>query len=99
MTGPAFHGARLAMDTPEATAHVVGTSLALLRNAEAGTCVCVLEGKVDVSYEDGKETVAVPAGKRCICPLEGEAEIGPILHSSEHALHLLGEKSAAALGR
>ena len=29
----------------------------------------------------------------------GEAEIGPILHYSEHALHRLNEKSAAVLGR
>jgi hypothetical protein len=98
-TGRAFHGATLAMETPEAVAHVTGTSLAVLRDREAGTCVCVMEGKVVVSYEEGKESLAVPAGKRCICPIEGEAEIGPILHYSEHALHHLNDESAAALGR
>jgi hypothetical protein len=98
-TGRAFHGAALAMETPEAVAHVTGTSLAVLRDRVAGTCVCVMEGRVVVSYEKGKESLSVPAGKRCVCPIEGEAEIGPILHSSEHALHSLNEASAAALGR
>jgi ferric-dicitrate binding protein FerR (iron transport regulator) len=98
-TGRAFHGATLEMETPEAVAHVTGTSLAVLRDLEAGTCVCVMEGRVVVSYEEGKESVPVPAGKRCVCPLEGEAEVGPILHYSEHALHRLNEKSAAVLGR
>lgn len=98
-TGRAFHGATLAMETPEAVAHVTGTSLAVLRDREAGTCVCVMEGRVVVSYEEGKESLSVPAGKRCVCPIEGEAEIGPILGTSEHALHRLNEASATALGR
>ena len=98
-TGRAFHGATLAMATPEAVAHVTGTSLAVLRDREAGTCVCVMAGHVIVSYGQGRESVPVPAGKRCICPPGGEAEIAPILHDSEHALHRLNEKSAAALGR
>jgi hypothetical protein len=98
-TGPRFHGALLAMDTPEATAHITGTSFAVLRDSLAGTCVCVMEGRVSVSYEQGRETVQVPAGKRCICPPEGEAEIEPILDYSEHALHKLGEKAGALLGR
>jgi hypothetical protein len=98
-TGRAFHGSSLAMETPEAVAHVTGTSLAVLRDREAGTCVCVMEGRVVVSYEEGRESLPVPAGKRCICPPEGEAEIGPILNYSEHALHRLNQKSAAALGR
>ena len=98
-TGRAFHGATLVMATPEAEAHVTGTSLAVLRDREAGTCICVMEGRVVVSYEGGKESVPVPAGKRCICPPGGEAEIAPILHYSEHALHRLNQESAAALGR
>lgn len=101
-TGGAFHGATLEMATPEAVARVTGTSLAVLRDREAGTCVCVMEGLVVVTYQEGDEapeSKSVPAGKRCICPLEGEAEIGPILPSSEHALHRLNEKTAAALGR
>jgi ferric-dicitrate binding protein FerR (iron transport regulator) len=98
-TGRDFHGATLAMETPEAVAHVTGTSLAVLRDREAGTCVCVMEGRVVVSYHEGRESVPVPAGRRCICPPGGEAELAPILHYSEHALHRLRQESAAALGR
>jgi hypothetical protein len=107
-TGSGFHGATLAMATPEAVAHVTGTSLAVLRDREAGTCVCVMRGQVVVSYEeeeegkpgeDHQEALTVPAGKRCICPIGGEAEIGPILSSSEHALHAQSARSAAALGQ
>jgi hypothetical protein len=101
-TGGAFHGATLELETPEAVAHVTGTSLAVLRDREAGTCVCVMEGIVVVTYQEGDEppeSKSVPAGKRCVCPPEGEAEIAPILPSSEHALHRLNEMSAAALGR
>ena len=101
-TGGAFHGATLEMTTPEASARVTGTSLAVLRDPEAGTCVCVMEGLVVVTYQEGDEppeSKSVPAGMRCACPPEGEAEIGPILPSSEHALHRLNEASAAALGR
>ncbi len=46
-TGPAFRGARLEMTTPEAMIRVTGTTLAVIREP-AGTCVCVLEGRVMV---------------------------------------------------
>jgi len=98
-TGRDFHGAQLVVDTPEASARVVGTALAVLRDAEAGTCVCVMEGNVSVTAGRERERYSVPAGQRCICPVTGEAQLGSILHSSEHALHALGARSAAALGR
>ncbi len=44
-TGPGFHGARLAIATPEAGIEVTGTTLAVIREPQ-GTCVCVLEGTV-----------------------------------------------------
>ncbi len=104
-TGRRFHGATLDMITPEANAHVTGTSLAVLRYQEDGTCVCVMQGKVAVSYEEedeGKlerETLMVPQGQRCICPPGGEARLGPILHTSEHALHELSGWASEALER
>ena len=98
-TGRAFHGARLVMDTPEASALVTGTALAVLRDIEGGTCVCVLEGTVRVSNLHERETYAIPAGRRCVCEPGAAARLGPILHSSEHALHRLGSASAELLGR
>ncbi len=46
-TGPSFHGARLAVATPEAHVMVTGTTLAVICEA-TGTCVCVLDGRVQV---------------------------------------------------
>ncbi|HET7224289.1 MAG TPA: FecR domain-containing protein, partial [Candidatus Eisenbacteria bacterium] len=46
-TGARFHGARLAIATPEAQVEVHGTTLAVIREP-LGTCVCVLEGTVMV---------------------------------------------------
>jgi len=46
-TGPTFHGAALAISTPEARLRVIGTTFAVICEP-TGTCVCVLEGVVDV---------------------------------------------------
>jgi hypothetical protein len=97
-TGRAFHGASLDVETPEATAHVTGTSLAVLRDAEGGTCVCVMEGRVQVTAR-GEEPYTVPAGSRLICPVEGGTEPARILHRSEHALHRLQDKTTKLLDR
>lgn len=61
-TGPAFRGARLRVETPEATVQVTGTTLAVICEP-AGTCVCVLDGAVRVG---GRSVAmeAVQAGRR-----------------------------------
>jgi ferric-dicitrate binding protein FerR (iron transport regulator) len=51
-SGPRFRGARLEVTTPEATVEVTGTTLAVICEP-AGTCVCVLEGRVMVGPTDG----------------------------------------------
>jgi ferric-dicitrate binding protein FerR (iron transport regulator) len=57
-TGPAFAGARLRLDTPEAEVEVTGTTLAVICEP-AGTCVCVYEGVVKVGARGvGMEAVA-----------------------------------------
>jgi len=61
-TGQRFHGARLAMETPEVTVEVVGTTLAVIREP-VGTCVCVLDGTVRVG-EPGGEMEMVQGGRR-----------------------------------
>lgn len=50
-TGPGFHGARLHVDTPEASVDVTGTTLAVICEP-AGTCVCVFDGVVQVGARD-----------------------------------------------
>ena len=51
-TGAGFHGASLAILTPEAEVRVTGTTLAVICEP-TGTCVCVLEGQVRVGPTGG----------------------------------------------
>ena len=51
-TGSGFHGARLAVITPEARVEVTGTTLAVICEPR-GTCVCVFEGRVLVGARSG----------------------------------------------
>jgi ferric-dicitrate binding protein FerR (iron transport regulator) len=61
-TSRAFHGAALALSTPEATVRVTGTTFAVICES-TGTCVCVLEGSVRMGA--GQALPAeVPAGMR-----------------------------------
>jgi ferric-dicitrate binding protein FerR (iron transport regulator) len=62
-TGAAFHGARLAVETPEAMVDVTGTTLAVICEP-AGTCVCVLEGRVRVAGQAEGAGVMVREGRR-----------------------------------
>jgi len=97
-TGRAFHGATLDVETSELRAHVVGTTFAVLRHPE-GSCVCVMEGRVQIVdlSEDEDETVEIPAGMRRICPVSGPDQTLPILDDSAHELHRLREQSARLL--
>jgi ferric-dicitrate binding protein FerR (iron transport regulator) len=61
-TGPRFHGARLEIETPEAALTVTGTTLAVICE-QAGTCVCVLDGRVAVGRK-GEVRVMVRPGQR-----------------------------------
>jgi ferric-dicitrate binding protein FerR (iron transport regulator) len=61
-TGPAFAGARLRLDTPEAEVEVTGTTLAVICEP-VGTCVCVYEGLVKVGAR-GTSMEAVANGHR-----------------------------------
>ena len=61
-TGPRFSGARFAIHTPEADVAVTGTTLAVICEPH-GTCICVLEGRVDVGARGGEMSV-VEEGRR-----------------------------------
>jgi ferric-dicitrate binding protein FerR (iron transport regulator) len=62
-TAPAFHGARLAIMTPEAQVQVVGTTFAVLA-MPVGTCVCVLDGHVKMAERGNGSMVAIAPGMR-----------------------------------
>ena len=61
-TGASFHGARLAVNTPEARVEVTGTTLAVICEP-MGTCVCALEGRVGVAAR-GASMEMVTGGHR-----------------------------------
>jgi len=79
-TGPAFHGARLHVQTPEATVVVTGTTLAVICEP-IGTCVCVYDGEVGVGAK-GDRMEPVVTGRRRFVFNDGRspesAEIRPI---------------------
>jgi ferric-dicitrate binding protein FerR (iron transport regulator) len=79
-TGPAFHGARLRVDTPEAAVEVTGTTLAVICEPP-GTCVCVYDGVVRVGAR-GAAAESVPSGRRRFVFSDGRppelADIRPV---------------------
>lgn len=60
--GPMFHGSVLALRTRDAQLRVVGTTFAVICEP-TGTCVCVLEGVVDVGPIGGTMS-EIPGGMR-----------------------------------
>lgn len=96
-TGPAFRGTRLEVVTPEARAIVTGTTLAVLRPADA-SCVCVLEGRVSMIH-DGS-TATVYAGFRRSVFRDGRApRVEPIRPMETMKLTMLRTQAKQALGR
>lgn len=84
-TQPGFRGASLAVKTREATVRVSGTTFAVLAHAE-GTCVCVMDGVVQVTPVGGAAEV-VPPGSRCFVYRDGRPlERAPILETSREIL-------------
>ena len=95
-TGPAFRGTRLEVVTPEARAIVTGTTLAVLRQADA-SCVCVLEGKVSMISNASAATVY--AGFRRSVFRDGSApRVEPIRPMETMKLTMLRTQAEQALG-
>jgi len=83
-TGRDFHGARLAVETPEARVEVTGTTFAIICE-QAGTCVCVLEGRVMVGTRGGAGMTAVDGGRRRYVFADGRPEESAEMRDTEHA--------------
>lgn len=84
-TRPRFRGATLDVRTREASVRVVGTTFAVLAHDD-GTCVCVMDGVVQVTPVGGPMEV-VPPGRRCFVFRDGRpTERAPILETSEQTL-------------
>jgi hypothetical protein len=95
-TGREFHGAHLDVHTPEVNVQAVGTSFAVLCSP-AGTCVCVMEGRVRVGARGSAPGagVEVPQGMRRVVGHDHHEETLPILDDSVHHLH----RQLSAVGR
>jgi len=94
VTGPAFHGARLAVETPEARVEVTGTTLAIICEP-TGTCVCVLDGRVRVGTRGGAGMADVSAGRRRYVFSDGRPDESAAMRPNEHVA--LGEFRARAM--
>jgi ferric-dicitrate binding protein FerR (iron transport regulator) len=89
-----FHGARLTILSPEARVQVTGTTLSVIREPQ-GTCICVLEGTVQVGPRDGA-MVSVPHGERRFIFNDGRAPESAEMRPTEVApLGDFHEKCAA----
>jgi len=81
-TGPRFHGRTLRITTSEGVSVVTGTTVDVFKNAEL-TCVCVLEGVVEIT-DPLQGSDRVPAGMRKVMFADGRPPlIVPI--AGEHA--------------
>jgi ferric-dicitrate binding protein FerR (iron transport regulator) len=93
-----FHGARLMIVSPEAQVQVMGTTLSVIREPQ-GTCVCVLEGTVQVGPRGGA-MVSVPGGERRFIFNDGRAPESAEMRPTEVSpLGEFHEKCAAMPGR
>lgn len=82
-TGSGFHGARLAIETPEARVQVTGTTFAVICEP-AGTCVCVMEGRLMVGARGGSMS-PVMGGHRRYVFADGRPEESAEMRPTEHA--------------
>lgn len=97
-TGSAFHGAALAIDTPEARVQVTGTTFAVICEP-AGTCVCVMEGKLMVGARGGAMS-PVMGGRRLYVFADGRPEESAEMRATEHEpLGDLRARMAPEMGR
>jgi ferric-dicitrate binding protein FerR (iron transport regulator) len=81
-TGAGFAGHSLIVTTAEGEATVTGTAFDVYKNSEV-TCVCVVEGEVDIRDATG-DIERVPAGMRKVMFADGrEAQVLPL--APEHA--------------
>jgi len=92
-TGPDFEGRQMVMTTSDGQTEIVGTTIAIFKNADL-TCVCILEGTASVGKDDDHMD-AVPAGMRKVIFADGrDPLIIPI--ESGHETSLIAFKKVTA---
>lgn len=82
-TGPAFRGALLAIETPEAKIEVTGTTFAVICEP-AGTCLCVMEGRVRMGARGATGMAEVTEGRRRFVFADGREDESAEMRHTEH---------------
>lgn len=98
VTGERFHGARLTLTTPEARVRVTGSTLAVICEPE-GTCVCVLEGVVEVGRQEGAMATVARGERRFVYNDSRDPEIAPMRELESFELTALRQRNRSILGR
>jgi FecR protein len=105
VTGPDFAGSRLDLDAPAAHVIVTGTTFAVITDADT-TCVCVLEGTVEMVSVDGAKEAVTGGTRRTLRRETGEAHAEEILPMERMKLQMLrdavlgaADADAAGTGR
>jgi hypothetical protein len=97
-SGAHFHGAQLALTTPEARVRVTGTTLAVICET-TGTCVCVLEGRVQVGPIAGDMQPVEGGMRRYVFNDARPVELAPMREPERVKLGEFRDQSAKAMGR
>ncbi len=97
-SGPRFGGATLEVTSREATVRVVGTTLAVRREQET-TCVCVLEGEVEIVSAAGSSARVRPGWRRFESSVEAQRREEAILPMERMKLEMLRDQSREWWGR
>ena len=92
VSGPDFQGP-LTLQTREARIDVVGTSLAVL-HGPMGTCVCVLDGEVQMTNRLDQEQRRVAKEQRWLVPHDGKAgDVDGVMEEHGKSLQLLHDEA------
>jgi ferric-dicitrate binding protein FerR (iron transport regulator) len=85
VTGPGFPGARLEISTTNAQVDVIGTTFAVIADADS-TCVCVLEGTAQLSMGSAPAMPVPPMMRGTIRMPDGSTTMEPIRPMEERKL-------------
>jgi len=88
VTGENFPGSRLELDAPAAHVVVTGTTFAVITDADT-TCVCVLDGEVQMVAGDGAREAVKGGTRRTLYRETGQAHLEEILPMERMKLQML----------
>ena len=88
-------GYKLTLETPEATATLVGTSFAVIRRPDA-TCFCLYRGHLDIRVTANGSAIELPEESRVVIPRDGSAPHVEPIHADERMKLAMIEAAASS---